>query len=702
MALISKIRNNSWLLVVLIGLGLLGFIIMDMTSGQQSVFGSSQFTLAKIEGEKLDWNHFLRVEQTLYSGSAGDTYGRRQYLWDFFVEEVLVQKEAEALGLGVSKTELLDLQFGPNPSNIIRQRFADPNTGQINFQQLNEIRRAIEDGTFTDPSMRSFWAQQEKEIIKERLQSKLSNMIAKAIYTPTWMVEMGNAEQNQRLDLAYVKIPFDEIDNSEVSLSDEDFKAYLQENRARYHQDEETRKIEYVVFDVFPSAEDSARVRTRIAELIPDFEAAENDSAFVELNYGQITASYLSKDELSPAVADTIFTIPVGSVYGPYIDGSNYNAMKVLARETISDSADTRHILLQASTPADFERAKKTIDSLENLLLARTVSFDTLAARFSQDPGSANNGGKYENVRLNQFVPEFNEVLFVTGQIGRLYKVRTSFGWHLLEVLKRSASRTERVQIAMIGDNIEPSDETQNEAYDQVMSFIGQNRKLEQLRQSVAAVDGLELEVSRGLKKNDFQVGVLGAGQGARDMVRWAFNAKAGEVSPEAYTFQDPESYFTNKYVVAALRSIQKPGLPSLDNIRDEIEPLVLNKKKGELIQQRIQSTDLDAIAAQFNTEVDTARSVTFGATFIPGLGAEPALIGEVFLLEPGQTTKPVIGQAGVFVAKVLDKPALAAANNIPQLRTSIALPVRNQVTNQLIQAMKKNAEIDDFRSRFY
>ena len=702
MALIGKIRNNSWLLVVLIALGLIGFIVMDMTSGQQSVFGSSQFTLAKIEGQKVDWNQFNRVEQILYSGSTGDVYGRRQYLWDFFVEEVLVQKEAEELGLGISKAELLDLQFGPNPSRIIQERFADPNTRQINFQQLNEIRQAIENGTFTDPNMRSFWAQQEKEIIKERLQSKMSNMIAKAIYTPTWMAEMGNAEQNQRMDLAYVKIAFDEIDNSEVTLSDEDYQAYIKENAARFKQDEETRRIEYVVFDISPSAQDSAIVREKIASLVPDFGAAENDSTFVELNYGQISANYFTKDEVSEVMGDTLFAMPVGAVYGPYIDGNNYNAVKLLARASIADSANTRHILLTATTPADFERTKKTLDSLENLLLTTAATFDSLAAKFSQDPGSASNGGKYENVLPNQFVPEFNEVLFVTGQVGRLYKVRTSFGWHLVEVLQRSSSRTDRVKIALIGDNIEPSDETQNETYDRVMTFIGKNRKLEQLRKSVEATEGLEIELSASLQKNDFQVGALGTGQGARDMVRWAFNAKAGEVSPETYTFQDAESYYTNKYVVAALRSIQKSGLPSVENIKDEIEGLVMNKKKGELIQSRIKSTDLEAIAAQFNTTVDTARSVTFASSFVPNIGAEPALIGEVFLLEAGQTTKPVVGQSGVYVAKVLDKPALTPADNIPQLRRSIALPVRNQVTNQLIQAMKKNAEIDDYRSKFY
>ena len=701
MALISKIRKNSWLLIVLIGLGLGGFIIMDMTSGQQSVFGSSQLTVGEIDGQKLDWNQFNRVEQVLYGNSGGEVFSRRKQLWDYFVEEAIVQDEAKALGLGVSKSELMDLQFGANPSPVIRQRFTDPNTRQVNFQQLNQIKTAIENGTFSDPQMRAFWSHQEKEIIKERLQSKLNAMVTKAIYTPTWMAEMGYQDQNVSLDMAYVKVPFDEIDNTEITLSDADYKNYLEQNKARYRQEEETRKLEYTVFNVLPTVTDSAKLRKKIVSLIPDFEAAENDSAFVERNYGSINGFYLSKDELSPAVADTALSIPVGSVYGPYVEQGSYKAMKVLARATLADSADTRHILISADTPQKFTAAEKTIDSLENLLLTGVATFDSLAIKFSQDPGSASKGGKYENVTPNQFVPQYNEVLFITGQVGQLYKVRSDFGWHLIEVLSRSASSTERVKVAFIEERIVPSEDTQNDVYERALAFVGKNRSLKEMAQSVEA-EGLELETSTGLKKNDFTVGALGAGQASRDIVRWAFNASEGDVSPEIYGFQDPVDYYTNKYVVAGLKSVQAAGLPSVDNIKDEIEQLVINEKKGEMIVQRIQGDNLEAIAGNFSTQVDTARNVIFNASFLPNLGSEPKVIGKAFTMEEGQVSKPVIGKSGVFVIKVMRKPQAGQATNIPQLRRSIAAPVRSQVPGQLIQAMKKNAAIEDNRSRFY
>lgn len=703
MALISKIRNNSWLLVVLIGLGLFGFIIMDMTSGQQSVFGSSQTVVGDIEGNKLDWNKFYNVEQVLYGGSGGDVFSRRDQLWNYFVEEALVQEEAEALGLGVSKPELLDLQFGTNPSSVIMQRFRNPQTGQVDFQQLNQIKTSIEDGSISeDPRLATYWAHQEKEVIKERLQAKLNGLVSKGIYTPTWMAEMGHKEQNATLSFAYVKVPFDEVDNSEVTLSDEDYKSYLKKNEARYKTDEETRRLEYVVFDVRPTAKDSAALRKKIADLVPEFEAAENDTAFAERNYGIPPTQFLTEEALSPNIADTLLSMPVGSVYGPYIEEGSYRAVKLIDRQMIADSADTRHILLQAQTPEQFAAAKKTIDSLENLLLTRSASFDSLAIKFSQDPGSASEGGKYENILPGQFVPEFNEVLFITGQIGKLYKVRTDYGWHLLEVLKRSASAQPRVRIAFVQEAIVPSEETQKDLEGDVLAFIGANRNLETLRQN-AEERGLRMETSTGLKRNDFNIGNLGTGQANRDILRWAYNANVGEVSPDLHGFQDPVEYYTNKYVVPALLSKQKAGLPSVENIKSEIEQLVINEKKGEILKAKMANMkDLTALAAQFDVPIDTAKNVTFNSPFVPNLGSEPKVVGTAFNLEEGGVSQPIVGLSGVFVLKVISKPSPGEPNNLPQLRQALATPVRQQVPTGLIRAMKKKADITDNRARFY
>ncbi len=701
MALIGTIRRNSWLLIVLLGFALAAFIIMDMTSAGNRG-GVASPTLGEIEGKTIDWNEFQTADQLLNSSSAADVFGRRDQLWNYFVEEAIISKQATALGLNVGKDELMDLQFGTNPSPVITNRFRNPQTGVVDYNQLNQIRQQIQNNQLT-PELRRFWAHQEKEIIKSRLESKINTLVSKALYTPTWMVEQTYGDQTQQVAFNFVKIPFDEVDDSEVTLSDADYAAYLAANKGTYMQDEESRKVEYVVFDVFPTASDSANIRQSIADLMKEFKETPNDTTFVENNYGTIPPQWLDAATIPEVIRETIASTPVGEVYGPYLDGRTYSIVKVLDRRVMADSATSRHILINATDPASFVIAEKKVDSLKNLIETGQESFDSLVVKFSQDFASVPNGGKYENAPVNQMVPAFNDAIFL-GDLGKLQVVKTQFGVHLVEPLSRASETTERVRLAFISQSIVPSEETQNNIFEKANAFVAKNRDLSALNNTVAESGELSIETSPSLKKNDFTVGLLGSGSDARDIVRWAFDPTTdlGEVSAAVYDFKDQLDYFTNKYVVAGLRSVQEAGMPSVNNIKEEIELLVRNQKKGQLLKSKITSNDLDAIANQFDTEVDSAQNVTFNATFTPGLGNEPEVIAAAFNMDVNSTSPPIVGKSGVYILKLTSKPDVGTAFNIPQLRKTTSSNSQAQISVRLMQAMKKNANIEDYRSTFY
>lgn len=707
MALISQIRKNSWILVVMIALGLGGFILMDMTAGQQSLFGGSQFTVGNVEGEKIDWNKFNRVEQVIYGNSGAEPYSRRENLWNFFVEEIIVSNEAEGNGLGIGKTELLELQFGDNNmrniSPVIQARFGDPMTGMINMQLLNQYKTSIQNKTLTDPAIRSFWAQQEKEIIKDRLQTKLTFMVEKGMYTPSWMAEMSNKDLNQRMDFAYVKVPLDEVENAEVSLSDSDFKAYLKENEALYALEEETRSIAYVSFPVLPTPEDSAAIRNNLSELAAEFEATADDSLFLLNNQGEIDATFYKKDELSLTLADNLFDAPVGSVYGPYKEANSYKIAKLLDKQVLPDSVKSRHILIRATTPADFASAEKLLDSLTTLVERGVESFDSLAAKFGTD-GTAQLGGDLGYVTQGTMVQPFNDLIFMEAVPGKLYQINTQFGRHLVEVTGRKFIDNEpSVRVGIVSQSIVPSDETQNAVYDKVLAFIGENRDLAAMEASADKDPQLSIENVYGLKENDYAVGSLDAGGSSRNMIRWAFEASKGEVSGDIYSYQDPVEFYDNQYVVAALLNIQSPGLPDVASVRGEIEPLVINKKKAELIADKIAGMDLASIASTYNVEVDTATGVAFSQTFVTGVGSEPEVIAAASGLNNGAVSGAVIGNSGVFKLVMVNKTSMEGVDpNIPQIRQQMSAINRSQVYSGLIEGMKRSAKIKDYRFKFY
>ncbi len=702
MALIGQIRKNSWILIVMMALASLGVIIMYMSDDRTSLFGGSQFLMGKVNGQKIDWQEFNRVEDVMYRNSSADPYDRRAYLWNWFTENILINQEAEQLGLGVSIAELKDLEFGTNPSQVIVQRFSDPATRQLDREQLNQFKAAIESGNLTDPMARAFWAHQEKEIIKDRLQAKLSGMVAKALYTPTWMAAIGYMDQNQRFDALAVLVPFDELDNADVTVDDKDYLAYLKENKALYEKDKETRSLQYVVFNVAPTAADSAKYQKTIADLIPGFAEAENDSAYVERYYGSIDAAYVKKADLSDAIADTVFRMPVGSVYGPYLDLGAYNAVKVLDRKVIPDSVRSRHILIQGKDPQELAQAQMRIDSLKGLIEAGTNTFEELARAFGSD-ATRDKGGDLDFAAPGMMVKPFNDLIFFEAEPGKLYTVTTQFGVHLVEVTARKYINNEiGVKLAYLSEQIAPSEDTQNAIKDKAIAMMGANRRLDKLLEAAKKTPDVQTGTTPLLEANDYRITDLGAGQTARDMIQWAFRAKKGEVSPEVYAFQNPELLTVDKFVLAGLKTIQAPGLPALENIREEIKAQVINKKKGEVLAQRMKGMDLSALAEKYKTEIDTLTNISFGSSYLPDLGAEPKVVAVASTLPLNKLSDPIIGNAGVFVVKVINKPEAAPASDLTPTKRSLAMAARGQVPALLMDALVKRSNIKDYRSKFF
>lgn len=723
MALIGKIRRQKWLLTVSMAVALFLFIAMLMFDNpNQSFLGGSATMVGEIEGRKIENNEFNATYDMLYRSAQGDSYAQRTYLWNYFVEEALINKYAEEIGLGVSKTELLDLQFNADNtrlSPIITSRYVNPSTGQLDRNQLDQLKNIITtnqiDQMITNGQLpqdfKSRWAYQENEIVKDRLQTKIANLVGKAVYTPTWMAEMVSADQNTQMDFEYVMVPFDEIDNAEVTLEDADYKSYLEENKEQFRQDEETRKLEYVILDVIPTKEDSANIRQKIADIVDDFAATDDDSLFVESNYGTIDVAYFKKEALSPVIADTIADLAVNQVYGPYLDGAEYKAVKLLDKKVIPDSVKARHILRRADDQASYLAAIKTIDSLKTLIETGQATFDSLAPAFSQDPSNASKGGDLGFFAPGTMVKEFNDVCFFKAEPGKVYSVTTQFGVHLIQVTDRKYGdkREESYQLAYLTQQIVPSQETQDAVREKALQLIEGNSSLENLRKA-AADKGLSTEVSGPIKKNDYNIGNLGAGEGSREMVRWAFglelNAEAPEVNdvaPRDFGFQAANQFYTEKYVVAGLNSIRPEGLPNFQDVKSEIEPAVINRKKGDIIAGKLSGmTDLLSVANAYSVKVDTARNVTLASAFIPNAGAEPKVVAQAYKTEIGQMTKPVIGNAGVFVVKPTNKPAPAPSANIAQVKVSNQQGLRSLVRTRLMQSLKKNAEITDNRARFF
>lgn len=699
MALIGTIRKNGWILIVVMVLALGGFILMDVIKNSSNYSAGDVNMLGKVNGEEIKRAEFDSYEKLVYSNAQGNTYQVRTQVWNYFVENALMRQEAEKVGLGVSKDELMELEFGTNLSPIIVDRFKGPD-GQANRQTLSGIKSAIESGQFTDPTNRAYWATQEKEIIKKRLEDKLMGLVSKGIYAPTWMAEMAFAETTQRVDFTTVRIPYDKVSAEESQPTDADYEAFLKDNPHLFDQQEEGRVANYVTVDVAPTAADTLASREVVAKLVDGLRTAASDSAFVTTNNGVYDPSYRVKADLPPAIADTLLRLPLGTVVGPYLDGGVWNIAKILDRKVIPDSVRARHILIREANLASENRA----DSLLALIKTGKARFDSLAVKNSQDVGSGAKGGDLGWFAAGMMVPEFNNVCFYTGEQGKVYKVATQFGWHLIEITgKKFIKNDAGVKAVYLSQRVEPSKQTQLAAKERAELLIQQSKTLEALT-SAAGQMGLTMQLSPMLKANDYALGMLGSGDDARNIVQWVFNekTKTGSVSQEVFSFRDPSGgFFDSKYVVVALKGIAPKGTASVATLKalPEAETKVKNRKRGEVLKSKLQNAgDLAALATQWGVKVDTMKAATFTQT-----GGEPRVIGTAFSLAKGAVSAPIAGNGGVFVVSpVSDVVKSELPSELTQYRRQLLSSAVSNVRANLINSMKKAADIKDTRSRFF
>ncbi|MEM9930138.1 MAG: SurA N-terminal domain-containing protein, partial [Bacteroidota bacterium] len=661
MALIGKIRQNTAIILFFIGGGILLFIFSEMTSGANGPIGPVEARMGQVGEVEIDRNEFERTVSSAFSG--GDAFQNRDQLWQFYVNEAIMNNEADALGLTVSETEMEELQFGTNLSPVVRRNLTDPQTGQPNRQLLNQIKAARDNGTIDteiaegrlNPAIRDIWAYQAREVKATRLQEKMNALVAKGMYAPSWQAQAFADEQLGNRQVAVVKVPFEEVDNTEAEVTDADVQEYIDENRSVFMNPEESRQLSYLTFEVSPTGEDTTKLRNTLADIANDWRKENNetsDSLFALGANGSYQAIYVAEDRLSPVIADAaINQVEPGTVFGPYVEGNAMKLFKLIDRKVMADSAKAKTILRQAATPDQFEEAERMIDSLKRVLDRSPRKFAELAEEFSQDP-TASNGGLIEKATPGQYPRHIDQVVFQTGRVGELVKVRAPYGWQLVQVVSRSRTEQPRVKIAYVVEPIIPSSDTENTVLAKAQTFLNGKSTLTEVKEAAEAA-GMEMVSTTPLAISNYALSGLGSGQEVKDMMCWAFSANKGDVSPQVYTFTDPQLFYQNNHVIATLEDVIPKGLPTIGSVKEALTPVVRNRVKGNKLAADLAGKSLDEVMAMYDLTVDTVNSnPTLESLTV--IGREPKVIAAAALTGTGADSAPIVGQSGVYIVKPL------------------------------------------------
>jgi peptidyl-prolyl cis-trans isomerase D len=718
MATIGKIRKHSTLLLIMVGGALALFVLSDFLGSKGGGGRQKQVELAIVGSEKIHANDFyLKLDEQLemYKMQYGDNldgnmvFQIREEVFNELIRQTILKEQYEKIGLIVSQAEMVDMMTGVNIHPIIKQNFVDPQTGQFNPSAVTNYLLNLDS---MEPQQQKQWFTLEKIMKNERYFEKYQNLIKKAYFIPKAMAASIYKKQGAMASAKIVTIKYSSIPDEEITLSDEDFSKYYENHKHEYEQ-EESRWLEYVIFDVLPSEQDIIDGQVVVNKLFEEFvlipvENTQENYTFVnlksDLDFNPDT-NYMSR-VLLPAQADTLFNLPVGGIVGPYSENNSYFMMKLLEKTTRADSLKASHILIafkgafraDPETKLNKEEAELKADSLLAVIKGKdSTFFAQTALAFSTDQSVQTNGGNLDWFQDGQMVTEFNEAC-QNAKVGEYFVVESTFGFHVIHLTGKKAFEP-KVKVAMLKYTIEASSETTQRIFTEASKFAGENQTYESFNKAIEE-NGYVLRTSEYTRNSDYSIPGVMEG---REIVRWSFDEKVenGTVSPVF------ELIGENKNVVVLARLVRKKGIAPLDEIKDMIEPLVRREKKADMLydkmnQAKTGSNALEDIAKKLNAELLQIDFISLASPNLPQIGPEPKVVGTVFGTEKGKISRIVRGDAGIYLVQSIEITEAPATDDYTSIVQNQAGVFQNRANFDVYNALLKKADVKDNKVKFY
>lgn len=701
MAVIQKIRERyAKLAGAIIGLALVAFIVsLGVEGSVRDLISSNNRDVAKVNGQGIDGvkyqdlcKDYIALSELFRKGqplTEQEQAQIRTQVLDQMINNEILEKECEKLGIVVTEAEQKDMVYGANADQTVQQFFATIFQAQsFDPRMVKQFEDQVKKDS--DPRLQELgkqWQTLKKLMFSGKLAMKYNSMIAASAYTPN-KLQLHNAKiSDTRIGLRFVKLPLTLVQDAEAPVSDAEIKDYMSKHKAMYETDQPSRTLDYIVYDVTADAEDTAKALGVLQKLRPEFETATDYELFVNRNSEQRFANvYVNKNRFMSAMADTILKGSVGAVFGPFFENGSYKMVKVVDRRDIADSVKASHILIAINERVSDTVAHKRADSIYQAILAG-ANFDSLAVKFSMDSGSNMKGGDLGYFAYGTMVPEFNDAVFL-GNKGELKQVKSQFGWHIIRINDQKAF-SPAMKLATVVKSLNIGAKADQVQFAKANEFAGRNTTGEAFDASVKK-EGLNKRVAEDIKAGDYAMPGLGS---SREIIRWAYAAKVGDVS-------DP-MHLENRYVVAKLVAINEPGLKSLDAAtRTQVEGLVRAEKKAAILANKYKgASNLDVLAQQSGQTVQIADSLTGSSTFAPALGFEPKVIGYALneKVQPNTVSPAIKGRDGVFFVSLMHREAPATAPDPQALKAAASMQdmqTRNFVQQASVQALRKTATI--------
>ena len=670
MATLQRIRNHGLFLLIIVGLAMLAFILGDALNSGSSFMNKSREYIGEIEGQKIHYTEYeSAVEQLteVYKIESGrsdfdeDMHAQiRNQVWQMLVAKYTLQDQAKQIGMDITSDELYELCAGAKPHQLItsRRMFAGQN-GQfdrnilINFLASIEMDSENAEQAANLKQAKNYWMYWENAVRLTAMQEKYVGLIQNMLTANNLDAKYAAQAKQTKVNVDYAMKPYYTVADSLVKVSTNDIRKIYDERKQMYKQTP-NRDIAYIAYPIVPSEADYQLAEKAMLEIQEEFRTTEEVALVVNSN------------------SDVMY------------DGNNYSEKTIPA--AYKDFAFAKGAKKNDFMELNYDEATRTFR------MARLMDCGYNSPDSVQLKGIATKEGEQDQeygwFTEAELQKDIAEPAFA-GKVGQRFTVTLGMEDRTFEITGLTKP-TPKAKVAIIEREVTPSSKTFAAIYNEANQFVVNNQDEEAFR-AAAEEAKMEIETATNLQKMANKVADL---KSSRAIVRWAFNAKEGQVS-DVFECGD-------KYIVAVLTATHDGEYREFEDVQATLRYEAVNRKKAEYISKQIaDAKTLAEVAEKMGSEVRhidalTADSYRFGIE-----GMEPAAVGTAFATAAGELSKPVKGNQGVIVlvpsdvqraeAEVDYKAEIASLN----ARTSYSLPY------QLINNLEQNADIVDNRATF-
>lgn len=714
MAALGSIRKRGVTLIIIIGLGLFAFIAEEMFRSCEATSNERRQQVGEVLGEKIsvqdfqslvdEYQEVIKITQGRDNFTDEELNSLKDQVWNQYVSNIIIQKEAEELGLTVTDEELQNiLREGTNPM-LAQTPFVNQQTGRFDASMLTKFLaeykklNGAENPQMAEQYQRiyTYWQFIEKTLRQQTLAMKYQSLMANCLLTNPASVQMAIDGQNIESSILLASAPYASVNDNEVKVEDSDLKSKYDEQKARFEQYVESRDIKYVDFQVLPSKADRDALMGRMKEAASGLQNGEDVATVVRKGQSLIpyTGVAVTRNALPRDIAARIDSMAVGQTSQPFetVSDNTLNVVKFISKTQLPDSVEYRQINVGGQT---VEEANKRADSIYNALVAG-ADFEVLAKKYGQT-GQKQwlTSNMYEqSTSFDSDTKNYLEVLSTTAE-GTIKNVNFAQGNAIVQVTSRRAM-VDKYLLAVVKHTIDFSKATYSAAYNKFSQFVSESQTLEALEKNAAKYGYQVLERKDMFNSEHFVAGI----RGTRDALKWVFEAKEGNLSP-LY-----ECGNNDHLMVVAITKIHPVGFRALDDVKDILKSEVMKDKKFAKLSEKYGAVKSIADAKAKGMQIDTVNQITFSApAFIQATGSsEPALSGAVVATKQGKFCAHLVkGSAGAYLFEVLKQAERPnALKNVKSTEAQLQQQAMQVVMSRFMNELYTKAKVVDHRYLFF